>query len=449
MLRALSLVYGTVAIFTICAGGYGFEIKYTVTDLGILDGPTSISYDINNLDWVCGSADVNPSFAYAHAFAWTGSGPLQNLGSFGGLQSVSVSHAINESGSVVGDSDNSSGNTRAFLWTGGTIQDIGTLGGQQAEAYDINNAGAIVGQSQVTSGTWHGYTYSNGTMTDLGAAIIPTAINNSGQFAGNLPASDGNFYNEHAFLSSGGTVKNLGTLGGTGSFVERMNDSGEVVGFSYTVMTISPTARQPHAFLYTDHMQDLGTLGGPESYAYGINNSGTVVGGAFINSTNSHGFIYTATTGMVDLNNLVDPSLGWDIVAAEGINDSGYIAATGISSAGGQRALLLRPVDVPEPETSAILITAAIPFLFFAFFRRRANDSNHVRYWFLPTKFYGRLNNALHGCNLLGANVGLLELPRSRRSTKCPRDPYRVVEKPSGRRIGVRPRLSTLILDNK
>ena len=70
------------------------------------------------------------------------------------------------------------------------------------------------------------------------------------------------------------TVKDLGTLGGSRSDAQAINDSGEIVGGSET------PSGDNHAFLYSGgRMRDLGTLGGSSSYASGINNSGQIVGG--------------------------------------------------------------------------------------------------------------------------------------------------------------------------
>ena len=76
------------------------------------------------------------------------------------------------------------------------------------------------------------------------------------------------------------SVTDLGTVGGpnaeegTNSYAYGINASGQVVGTSF----ISAN-NVTHAFLYSGGtMQDLGTLGGRQSYAYGINASGQVVG---------------------------------------------------------------------------------------------------------------------------------------------------------------------------
>jgi probable HAF family extracellular repeat protein len=340
---------------TACVRAY--EIKYTVTDLGSLAGPTSVATYINNNGWVAGWADDDPVFRYAHAWVWTGSGALQNLGSFGGPKSVSIPTGINDNGWVVGQSDISSGGaTHGFLWAGGgTIQDIGTLGGDNTIPQGINNAGTIVGSSQTSSGTYDGFSYSNGVMTDLGPTFIPAGINNSGQLISNVEMTPGNVQSLHAFLSSGGTFQDLGTLGGSFAQANALNDVGTVVGFSLT------SSGSRHAFVFTDHIIDLGTLGGPSSAASGVNLSGTLVGGSNIDSAqDNHGFVYSAATGMVDLNTLIDPALGWDIQSAAAINNSGQIAASGINPDGLEHAVLLTPIDVPEPNSVLLVVFATL-----------------------------------------------------------------------------------------
>ena len=65
------------------------SVQYTVSDLGVIgSGPDSFPVGMNNLGQVVGYADTYTH--YSHAFLYNGSGPLINLGSFGGDYSISV-----------------------------------------------------------------------------------------------------------------------------------------------------------------------------------------------------------------------------------------------------------------------------------------------------------------------------------------------------------------------
>jgi probable HAF family extracellular repeat protein len=116
-----------------------------------------------------------------------------------------------------------------------------------------------------------------------------------------------------------------------------------------------------------------GPLDGNFSLAYAINNAGQILGDAATADGESRAFLYTAEEGMIDLNTLIDLPSGWVIEDAHGINDAGWIAATGYNADEDlSRAFLLTPV--PEPGTWALLILGSGMTLLFRRKRHRAAD---------------------------------------------------------------------------
>jgi probable HAF family extracellular repeat protein len=123
-------------------------------------------------------------------FVWTQAGGLQNLG-----QAGTLAHAVNDAGTVVGQSPVANGNSHAFSWTQtGGIQDLGDLGGGQSSALSINSRGWIVGTSVPSpgSGLLHGFLWTpSGGMQDftvlagLGTTVQPYSmqVNDSGVIA--------------------------------------------------------------------------------------------------------------------------------------------------------------------------------------------------------------------------------------------------------------------------
>ncbi|SRR5258708_6394574 len=126
---------------------------YTVTDLGTIGGNLSNAFGINDAGQVVGMSYVTKQNGLTHAFLWSASTGLQDLGTLPGGNSSSA-NAINNLGQVVGCSTISTNNTvpgHAFLWTpSGGMQDLGTLGGGSC-ATGINDAGQVIGISTVTS----------------------------------------------------------------------------------------------------------------------------------------------------------------------------------------------------------------------------------------------------------------------------------------------------------
>lgn len=285
---------------------------------------------------------------------------------------------LNDSGIIVGHYSLNNGSSRAFYYDG-TIDDLGTLGGNTSAAYGINNDGIIVGTSRLADGSSHAY-YYDGTMHDIGVGVARSinnngyitgtssylsdgtihevggtlgeiqrsgeAINNSGVIVGNSDTTGSAFFYD-------GTMHDLGTLAGeysnyyNFSYGRDINDSGIVVGDS------NNDEGKRHAFLYDGTMHDLGALEGDFSIAYGINNEGIVVGLTEDMDDKRSAFIYDGI--MKNLNDYILDTSGWTLTEAFKINNIGQIVGIGFVG-GEQRGFLLNPVTessnvIPEPAT--------------------------------------------------------------------------------------------------
>jgi len=139
------------------------------------------------------------------------------------------------------------------------------------------------------------------------------------------------------FVWRNGKMIKMGTLGGPWSQAYAINNKGQVTGLAYT------KSGGAHAFITSGStLVDLGTISGPTSttWGFGINNSGVVVGQSTFTNT-YHAFVYSSGK-MKDLNKLIPAGSGWVLTEADSINDSGQIVGTGMHN-GQQHAFLLTP----------------------------------------------------------------------------------------------------------
>lgn len=100
-------------------------------------------------------------------------------------------------------------------------------------------------------------------------------------------------------------------------------------------LLLSPLAlaQTRHAFIWNSAtgLQDIGTLGGDSSYALGINDSGEVVGYSYLSDNITyHAFTWTASGGMVDLGALP----GGSVTQGFAINAAGEVAGEGYDANG-------------------------------------------------------------------------------------------------------------------
>lgn len=377
--RPIAFVLSTVALLAASSRAATAQ-TYQVIDLGHLGGGSAIAYDINASGQVVGqSRDAmgqGMGFIWLPAPAYGNGAGMFELETLGGTSSEAL--GINASGQVVGRAF-VTGDTafHAVIWPpNGPIIDLGTLGGKNSQAYDINDIGEVVGWSDTAGNQRHAFWWRDadadgvsdpGEMVDLGdlggGQSIAYGINASGQIVGTSSTAS---FASHAFRTTDDglidAASDLGTLGGLSSTAYRINASGRVVGLSQMPGNATVQAFRTAANSAIGPGTDgLGTLGGTRSEAWGINTAGQAVGWSTLSgSTNRRAFFAAAAAGMVDLNTLISPALGWTLEAAFAINDSGEIVGSGSGPAGTSGAFLLK--RQPQLPAAPILTATANGF---------------------------------------------------------------------------------------
>lgn len=317
-------------------------VSYTVTDLGTVRDSFYIEpLDINNSGEVVGFYRIFPNDGRIsrHAFLYS-NGVFQDLEALIGIpfssETDSFAFGINDSGAVVGyyvDLSSSSFPvpSSAFLYKDGVATNLGSFGGLQTVAVAINNNGQIIGNTTTddtgTEVMYRTFPYSPmNVATDNVGQGVANGINDLGQIVGQCAGG--------AFRTAPNSPLNPSTdiilpfvINVGNPLPASINNAGHVVG--ETVDGI--------AFLYDDD----GLTSITNGRAYDINNFGEVVGD--VRGGQSIRFIYDRVNGIRDLNSLIPPDSGWNLLRAKAINDHGQIVGFGNLQNVGRHGYLLTP----------------------------------------------------------------------------------------------------------
>ena len=121
---------------------------------------------------------------------------MRDLGTLGGNRS-STRRGVSADGSVVvGGAENAAGERHAFRWTAARgMQDLGTLGGGESEAWDVSADGSVVvGWADNTEGDAHPFRWTTaGGMEDLNTTYASLLTNGSVLYRANAISPDGRY----------------------------------------------------------------------------------------------------------------------------------------------------------------------------------------------------------------------------------------------------------------
>lgn len=331
---------------------------YGVTDLGNIY-PTGV----NDSAWVSGYD--------GRALLWRPGLGITDLGVFGTPPVGAVSNranAINNAGQVVGFTWSTiESGYRAFLWQDGVgLTDLGDLpsGSTYSRAEAISSQGAAAGQA---GGQFSNHpTYGNQSfnhavhfaaadvLTDLEAhpeGTMNSIARGMNDVGGVVGVRDGSF-GTRAIVWDGSGATDLGALwgvvpAGAQSFARDINNHGQVA------LQLPRAAGGSTAALWQAGIgfTEIGRLAGMnDATANAVNDAGLVVG-----TSGQRGFAWTASSGLVDLNDRLDPAsaAGWQILSVSAVSESGLIVGRGWHPSVGHTGVLLTPV--PEPATALLL----------------------------------------------------------------------------------------------
>lgn len=330
-------------------GSQDFE-NFTVHELTL--GGSQCAVEAINDGRAVGWA-TTPGDAEVHAFLWTEAGGMMDLGTLGGDRAEA--RAV-DGDRVVGFSSTTSSEFHAFVWTPAAgMRDLGTLGGEFSSAEGVSG-GQVVGDSTTASGDIHAFRWTaEDGMVDLGTLADGTESSavavHRGLVAGwsETHGNNGNSRRPVAWHGGGKIVDIVGEPFDILEFniVRGMGESsdvrdGMVVG---NFRTSGPNLEE-HAFAWTAARGkiDLGTLPG-DDVSFALATSGRQVVG-FSSRFLERAFSWTASGGMIDLGTLGGDARATDV-------NNGKVVGHFIGP-NGARAFLWTPetgmIDVTPPD---------------------------------------------------------------------------------------------------
>jgi probable HAF family extracellular repeat protein len=374
-------VAGLGLVFAVLTGPVWAQERYSVFDLGIVGGTPGQPYVIRNDGLISGAA-ATPDGSSMHAVLWY-KGRKIDIGTHGLGGPNSTAFGVNELGQAVGQAETSANNSEdfcgfnaygfpsstvclPFLWQGGVMTQLPTLGGDNGFASMINNQGEVAGIAETGSpdptpgcpvNQFEPVVWAKGEIHPLppypgDSDGVAAWINDNGEVAGASgicgsfnPGSGLYLVESHAVVWQNGKPIDLGNLGsngipGAGNHACAINNRGQAVG--HTTSNASTVA-----FLWTREtgMLGLGMLGGDfASFALGINDGGVVVGQSIGPGFSTFRAFLWEKGVITDLNNLVDANpANLYLLLGESINSRGEIIGQAVDGNGVYHGFLAIP----------------------------------------------------------------------------------------------------------
>ncbi|MEX0680796.1 MAG: S8 family serine peptidase [Balneolales bacterium] len=228
----------------------------------------------------------------------------------------------------------------------------GTVGVMEGRALDINDQGIITGSYGPFATVWLENNAFN-LSEKIDGYGLASAVNNqdmiagsridmkTGEMTGFLWYNESSDFNEWENIED--TLINLGSLGGSVTYVSALNEAGQIVGYSEVLPENDHDYGGIAPYLWTpeEGIFSLGTLGGDNGLALDINDNQQVVGTSLDQNGNSAGFLWMDGK-MYDVNDFVQDDT-FKIVVAFDINNRGVMSVIGYDADGQTEVRILKP----------------------------------------------------------------------------------------------------------